>query len=73
MKPQYIQKAVVQGESEFLRRAGRKGGMATARKRERQKILDDRAEELREREEEARRRDANEHVIPVFGPEAPNN
>lgn len=73
MKPDHIRRAVVRKDTDFLSAAGRKGGHATAQKRERQKILDERAKELREREESERAMAANEHVIPVFGLDAPDN
>lgn len=71
-KPKVVQDAMGRKDLPTLRRCGRKGGLARAKKmrqiRERKEILGELAElqqKKHEQEEFQRSREANEHICPI--------
>ena len=77
-KPPHVLRAVLAGGSvEYLRAAGKKGARVTNERRARQAELKQveatHAAETTASEERRRKEAANEHIIPVSGPEAPES
>lgn len=72
-KPDIIKKAITEDNTEALRAAGRKGAEVTNAKKAKTKEIDEmyrmRIAELKNREDEEMRRDANEHILTPDGEE----
>lgn len=65
--PPEISKAKKSGDVEHLKNAGRKGGLATAAKRDIERSLADLAQEIKDLEEQERKFSTNEHIIDPDG------
>lgn len=66
-RPEKILKAIEAGDLEYLGHAGRKGGLATARKRDIEHAKQELAEEIKKLEEWQRQLSTNEHIIDADG------
>ncbi|MBP6924397.1 MAG: hypothetical protein KBC62_02185 [Candidatus Pacebacteria bacterium] len=66
-RPPRIIKAMSVGDAEHLQNAGRKGGEATARKRDIENAHADLAREIKELEEWQRKLSTNEHIVDPDG------
>jgi hypothetical protein len=68
VRPSYIVKARIEGDTRFLKAAGRQGGLATAEKRRREKDIEalyaDRKAEQAAIDEHLRQQQAGEDIIP---------
>ncbi len=63
--PSRIRKARIEGDTSYLKAAGRRGGIVAAQNRDSQRVMRERIIEQRAQDEQIRSIDANEHIIPL--------
>lgn len=64
-RPARVERARLEGDIDYLSAAGRKGAKVAAANRDTTRMMQERIAEQRAFDEEARRTEANEHVIPL--------
>lgn len=64
-RPAHIEKARLEGDTDLLSAAGRKGARVRAQNREANQLMEDRIIEQRANDELRRARQAGEHIIPL--------
>lgn len=64
-KPAHIEKARLEGDTDLLSAAGRKGARVLAQKREANWLMEERIAEQRAQDEKYRATQAGEHIIPL--------